>query len=96
MLEILIVFFPLRLRSKTKFSWNVFILLQSFEINFTVLNLFLKVTTKLRLHILFQIFKSGTLFSEEIFSTMMRDQEKVIILFSLIKNNHFLKELPLF
>ena len=46
-------------------------LLQSFEIYFTVSNLFLKVTTKLRLYILFQIFKNGTLCSREIFSTMM-------------------------
>ena len=53
MSEILIVFVPLRLCSKTKFSWNDFILLQSFEIYFTALNLFVKVATKLRLHILF-------------------------------------------
>ena len=71
MSEILIVFVPLRLCSKTKFSWNVFILLQSFEIYFTAFNLFVKVATKLRLHILFQIFKSGTLCSVEISSTMM-------------------------
>ena len=37
MSEILIVFAPLRLCSKTKFSWNVFILLQSSEIYFTAL-----------------------------------------------------------
>ena len=53
MSEILIVFVPLSLCSKTKFSWNDFILLQSFEIYFTALNLFVKVATKLRLHILF-------------------------------------------
>ena len=94
MLEILIVFIPLHLCSKTKFSWIVFILLQSFEIYFTALNLFLKVTKKLRLHILFQIFKSGAPCSEEIFSTMMifstnqfwRDQVKVIITILLIKS----------
>ena len=88
MLEIPIVFIRLRLRSKTKFSWNVFILLQSFEIYFTVLNLFLKVTTKLRLHILFQIFKSGAPCSGEIISTnqFWRDQAKVIITILLIKN----------
>ena len=71
MSEILIVFVPLRLCSKTKFSWNVFVLLQSFETYFTAFNLFVKVATKLRLHILFQIFKSGTLCSVEISSTVM-------------------------
>ena len=71
MSEILIVFVPLRLCSKTKFSWNVFISLQSFEIYFTAVNLFVKVATKLRLHILFEIFKSRTLYSVEISSTMM-------------------------
>ena len=69
MSEILIVFVPLRLCSKTIFSWNVFVLLQSFEIYFTVL--FVKVTTKLRLHILFKILKSGTLSSVKVSSTMM-------------------------
>ena len=86
------------------FSWNVFILLQSFEIYFTVLNLLFKVIKKLRLHILLQIFKSGTPCSGEFFSIMMifstnqywRDQVKVILTILLIKINHFLKEFPLF
>ena len=94
MLEFLIVLIPLRLCCKTKFSWNVFISLQSFEIYFTAVSLFLKVTKKLRLHILFLIFKSGTpCSSREIFSTVIifsanefwRDQVKVIITILLIK-----------
>ena len=87
-------------------------LLQSFEIYFTVSNLFLKVTTKLRLYILFQIFKSGTLCSREIFSTMMTANDRLncmperSILERSRKGNYsyftnkkliiFLKEFPLF